>query len=86
VISAIAVTAFSNDSLVRGVTVDTPLTFRTYWRAAARISSGLAAGSSPRSVVMFRHMLREYDLSCQMSRDSRVPVGYCEENVKKGEP
>jgi hypothetical protein len=28
---------------------------RTYCRAAASISSGVAAGSRPRSVVMFRH-------------------------------
>ncbi|EUA54599.1 hypothetical protein I553_1281 [Mycobacterium xenopi 4042] len=33
-----------------------PLTFRTYWRAAAAISSALAAGTSPRSSVMLRHM------------------------------
>ncbi len=33
-----------------------PLTLRTYWRAAASISSGVAAGSRPLSSVMFRHM------------------------------
>ena len=33
-----------------------PLTLRTYWRAAASISVCVAAGSSPRSTVMFRHM------------------------------
>src|ERR1700675_4589131 len=33
-----------------------PLTLRTYWRAAAAISSAVAGGSSPRSSVMFRHM------------------------------
>ena len=36
----------------------TPLTLRTYWRAAATTSSGVAAGSRPRSVVMFRHITR----------------------------
>ena len=36
--------------------VCTPLTLRTYWRAAASISSAVASGSRPRSVVMFRHM------------------------------
>ena len=36
--------------------VVTPLTLRTYCLAAASISSGVAAGSSPRSVVMLRHM------------------------------
>lgn len=49
---------FSRDSLVRGVTVVTPLTFRMYWPAAACLSSGLASGSRPRKIVMFRHMLR----------------------------
>jgi hypothetical protein len=28
---------------------------RTYWRAAASISSSVAWGSRPRRVVMFRH-------------------------------
>jgi hypothetical protein len=28
---------------------------RTYWRAAAAISSGVAAGCRPRSSVMFLH-------------------------------
>jgi hypothetical protein len=37
----------------------TPLTFRTYWRAADSISSWVAAGSRPRNVVMFRHMTRQ---------------------------
>jgi hypothetical protein len=35
----------------------TPLTFRTYWRAAATTSSSVASGISPRNVVMFRHMI-----------------------------
>lgn len=34
----------------------TPLTLRTYWRAAASISSDVATGCSPRSVVMLRHI------------------------------
>lgn len=33
-----------------------PLTLRTYWRAAAAISTGVAGGCSPRSSVMLRHM------------------------------
>ncbi len=49
-------TARSNASLVRSDGTMTPLTLRTYWRAAASISSGVASGSSPRSVVMLRHM------------------------------
>ncbi len=49
-------TARSNASFVRSDGAVTPLILRTYWRAAASISSGVASGSSPRSVVMFRHM------------------------------
>jgi hypothetical protein len=37
-----------------------PVTLRTYWSAAASISSGVAGGSSPRSSVMFRHMQAAY--------------------------
>lgn len=33
-----------------------PLTLRTYWSAAARISSSVAGGSKLWSVLMFRHM------------------------------
>src|SRR5205807_1218000 len=49
-------TAFSNASTWASVGCVTPLTLRTYWRAAAAISSSVAGGSSPRSVVMLRHM------------------------------
>ena len=49
-------TAASNAGAVAGVGFCTPLILRTYWRAAASISSGVADGSRPRSVVMFRHM------------------------------
>lgn len=49
-------TACSNASAVTAEVACTPLTLRTYWRAAASISSGVAPGSSPRSVVMLRHM------------------------------
>src|SRR4051794_16954133 len=34
-----------------------PLTLRTYWRAAASISSAVAGGCSPRRIVMLRHMV-----------------------------
>src|SRR5262245_7011708 len=51
-----AATAFSNASAVASEGFWTPLTLRTYWRAAASISSSVATGCSPRSVVMFRHM------------------------------
>jgi len=49
-------TASSKTSSVRSVTAWMPLTFRTYWRAAASISSAVTGGSNPRSVVMFLHM------------------------------
>src|SRR5688572_13210477 len=49
-------TASSKAGLVASVGFWTPLTFRTYWMAAASISVGVASGSRPRSVVMFRHM------------------------------
>src|SRR5437588_2658087 len=54
--SATLATASSNAASVRGDVVCTPLTLRTYWRAAASISSLVASGSRPRRVVMFRHM------------------------------
>jgi hypothetical protein len=38
--------------------VRVPLTFRTYCRAASSISSGVAGGCRPRSVVMLRHIGR----------------------------
>src|SRR5215211_4136974 len=49
-------TACSNAASVAGVGRVTPLTLRTYWRAAASISSVVAGGSRPRRVVMLRHM------------------------------
>ena len=56
-----AVTCATARSKASDVAADvdwTPLTLRTYWRAAASISSPVAEGSSPRSVVMFLHMTR----------------------------
>ena len=50
-------TARSTASSVRGEGDWTPLTLRTYWRAAASISCGVASGCSPRRVVMLRHMM-----------------------------
>lgn len=52
-------TARSKASDVAAEVDCTPLTLRTYWRAAASISSPVADGSSPRSVVMFLHMARD---------------------------
>lgn len=49
-------TARSKAASVESDSFCTPLTFRTNWRAAASISSAVAMGSSPRNVVMFRHM------------------------------
>ena len=53
---AILYTALSKASSVFFEVDWTPLTFRTNWRAADSISSSVAAGSRPRSVVIFRHM------------------------------
>jgi hypothetical protein len=60
VASVTLATAVSKASAVWGVGLATPLTLRTYCRAAASISSAVAAGSSPRRVVMLRHMPRLY--------------------------
>ena len=49
-------TARSKASSVAADVFCTPLILRTYCRAAASISSGVASGSRPRRVVMFRHM------------------------------
>lgn len=49
-------TATSNASSVLGDLACTPLTLRTYCRAAASISSAVAFGCSPRRVVMLRHI------------------------------
>jgi hypothetical protein len=49
-------TAFSKASSVRAEVALTPLTLRTNWRAASSISCVVAAGCSPRSIVILRHM------------------------------
>src|SRR5687768_6121276 len=48
--------AASNASATAAGGFWSPLTLRTYWRAAASISSAVAGGSRPRSSVMLRHM------------------------------
>ena len=60
---ATARTASANASSLPADGDLTPLTFLTYWRAAASISSRVAGGSRPRRMVMFRHM--EPKLSAQ---------------------
>ena len=60
VASVTACTARSNASSVAADTVCTPPTLRTYWREAASISSAVAGGWSPRSMVMLRHMTPRY--------------------------
>ncbi len=50
-------TAASNASALAADGWVIPLTLRTYWRAAAAISWAVAGGSSPRSSVIFRHMV-----------------------------
>ena len=54
-------TARSNAACVAAEVDVTPLTLRTYWRAAASISTGVAPGSRPRNVVMLRHMPPPYE-------------------------
>ncbi len=56
VAAATWVTARSTAAAVAADGAPTPLTFRTYWRAAASISASVTGGSRPRSVVMFLHM------------------------------
>ncbi len=56
VVAVTSATAASKASTLAPVGRVRPLTLRTYWRAAASISSWVAAGSSPRSSVMLRHM------------------------------
>ena len=55
---AISSTARANTSSFAFDGFVAPLTLRTYWSAAARISSSVAAGSKLWSVLMFRHMPR----------------------------
>jgi len=55
---ATILTARSKAASLSRLTFWTPLTLRTYCRAAASISSEVAIGSSPRRVVMLRHMSR----------------------------
>ena len=61
-------TALSKASSVRGDGAVTPLILRTNCRAAASISSGVAGGSKPRKVVMFRHMGRGLVIVSRPSR------------------
>ncbi len=56
VVAVTSATAASNASAVAADGCVMPLTLRTYWRAAAAISTGVAGGCSPRSSVMLRHM------------------------------
>ncbi|SLH09942.1 Uncharacterised protein [Mycobacteroides abscessus subsp. abscessus] len=58
VAAAISATASSTAGRVAAEMLDSPPTLRTYCNAAAWISSGVAAGSSPRRAVMFRHIPR----------------------------
>src|SRR5579864_5773836 len=54
--SAISSTATSNAASCRDDGLENPLTLRTNWRAAARISSSVATTSAWRSVLMLLHM------------------------------
>jgi hypothetical protein len=49
--AAVKAASFALDGLLK------PLTFRTNWSAAARISSSVTGGSVLKSGLMFRHIL-----------------------------
>ena len=51
-----------------------PLTLRTYWSAADRISSGDAGGSKLWSVLMFRHMGATLAVA-SLAGESDHPIG-----------
>src|SRR5690348_9371887 len=56
VVSVTSATAASNASALAAEGWVTPLTLRTYWRAAAALSSAVAGGCRPRRSVVFRHI------------------------------
>src|ERR687897_639740 len=60
VTSATSSTAVSNAAWFAADGFVMPLTFRTYWRAAARTSSGVAGGAKLFSGRMLRHMAPRY--------------------------
>src|SRR6266487_3358621 len=71
---ATVATARSNASSVAAVGRVIPLTLRTYWRAAASISSLLAGGSRPRRVVMFLHMPAMVDQGMDLGNRCQPPL------------
>src|SRR5262245_46712771 len=52
-----------------------PLSLRTNWNEAARISSSVAGGSKLKSVLMLRHMSRVYRGDPQPSKRCDNPQG-----------
>ena len=60
--AATAVTAASNACSLAVDGLRYPLTLRTYWSAAALISSSLAGTGPVRRVLMLRHMPKGYAL------------------------
>ncbi len=56
VVAVTSATAASKAASVRDDGARIPLTFRTYWRAAASTASVVRAGPSRRSGTMLRHM------------------------------
>src|SRR6266487_573265 len=71
---ATVATARSNASSVAAVRRVIPLTLRTYWRAAASISSLLAGGSRPRRVVMFLHLPAMVDQGMDLGNRCQPPL------------
>lgn len=70
--AATSATAASNAALFASEGRVIPLTLRTYWRAAASISTAVAGGCRPRSSVMFRHMASKVGASA--AAGYRAPV------------
>ena len=67
------------------VGVVSPVTLRTYCRAAAVISSVVAGGSRPRRVVMFRHIFENLDLH-RATRSRRPPGRLLEVTITPAAP
>ncbi len=86
VASVIRATASSKASPVAADGFCTPLTLRTYWREAASISSGVATGSSPRRVVMLRHMSRWSRAPATGAADLAVRTGCCGGSPRRPAP
>src|SRR5690606_3060358 len=71
VAAATASTAAANAASLARDGLWNPLTFRTYWSAAARTSASVAGGSKLKSGLMLRHMGDLLAASSNWARDRR---------------